>query len=158
MAAMKLYLVQHGLSKSEEEDPDRSLTDQGRKDADKVGAYISNHTGIQVENIYHSGKTRARQTAVILNEYLKPRGGVEEAIDLLPMDDPEIWAGMLNNRSDSAILVSHLPYLSRLASLLICGDPENKVVDFKNAGVVSLNRDNEGVWSVDWIITPAIIK
>ena len=33
---MRLYLVQHGEAKSEEEDPDRPLTDRGASDVRRV--------------------------------------------------------------------------------------------------------------------------
>jgi len=55
------------------------------------------------------------------------------------------------------MLVGHLPHLSRLSGLLISGDPDRKVIEFKNGGVVCLERDDEGNWSVVWIIIPQIL-
>ena len=37
---MKIYLVQHAVAKSEDEDPNRPLTEAGILDAEKIGAFI----------------------------------------------------------------------------------------------------------------------
>jgi len=39
-------------------------------------------------------------------------------------------------------------YFGKLAALLLVGDPERKVVGFRNGGVVCLERDEDGNWSV----------
>lgn len=154
---MNLYLVQHGRSKSKEEDPDRPLTDRGEAEVRKVASQVASHAGAAVRRIVHSGKTRARQTAEILGEFLQPQGGVEAAEGLDPMADPGIWAANIGEQTEDLMLVGHLPHLSRLASLLICGSVEVKVIDFKNGGVVCLTRDEEGAWSVEWVLVPDII-
>ena len=66
---MKLYLVQHGEAKSEKEDPDRSLTDRGTAEIRAV-AEAAKRAGLKPAQIYHSGKTRAQQTADILADAL----------------------------------------------------------------------------------------
>ena len=154
---MNLYLVQHGRSKSKEEDPDRPLTDRGEAEVRKTASHVASHAGIAVRRIVHSGKTRARQTAEILGEFLKPQGGVEAAEGLDPMADPGIWAAKTAGQTVDVMLVGHLPHLSRLASLLICGNAEIKVIDFKNGGIVCLNRDDEGDWTVGWIVVPEVV-
>ena len=63
--AMHIYLVQHGASKSEAEDPERSLTDEGRQTVEKMADYLTS-AGVSVDRIKHSDKLRARQTAGIL--------------------------------------------------------------------------------------------
>ena len=62
---MRIYLVQHGASKSEAEDPERSLTDEGRQTVEKMADYLTS-AGASVDRIKHSDKLRARQTAGIL--------------------------------------------------------------------------------------------
>jgi len=75
---MNLYLVQHAEAKRKEEDPERPLSEKGRVDIRKVAVYIAGHINIKVSAIIHSGKTRARQTAEALAEYLrKYRADVE---------------------------------------------------------------------------------
>ena len=48
------------------------------------------------------------------------------------------------------MLVGHLPHLSRFVGLLVSGNVDRKVANFKNGGVVFLMRDDEGNWSVGW--------
>ncbi len=154
---MKLYLVQHGLSKPEEEDPLRGLSEQGKKDTIKIAEYASEKAGNKVSSIYHSGKARTRETAEILAEQLKPEKGVEITKNLAPMDDPSIWADKLKKMEEDIMLVGHLPYMSRLASLLLCSNSDKKTVNFKNSGIVCLKRDDDGCWSVEWMIIPEIV-
>ncbi len=148
-----LYLVQHAEAKREEEDPARGLTEKGLQDIRKVSATVAN-LNITVSQISHSGKTRALQTAEVLAEYLKPEKGLVETNGLAPLDEPEILAGRISEMDDDTVLVGHLPHLGRLASLLLCGDKEKNVIDFKMGGVVCLKRLEDGRWSVEWMIIP----
>ena len=38
---MRLYLVQHGAAKSEQEDPQRGLTDEGRRTVEKIAEVLA---------------------------------------------------------------------------------------------------------------------
>ncbi len=149
---MFLYLVQHAEAKREEEDTARGLTEKGIQDIRKVSATVAN-LNITVSQIFHSGKTRALQTAEVLAEYLKPEKGLVETNGLAPLDEPEILAGRISEMDDDTVLVGHLPHLGRLASLLLCGDKEKNVIDFKMGGVC-LKRLEDGRWSVEWMIIP----
>ncbi|MEK6693709.1 MAG: phosphohistidine phosphatase SixA [Nitrospirota bacterium] len=150
---MLLYLVQHAEAKREEEDPVRGLTEKGLQDIRKVSASVSN-LNIKISKIFHSGKTRALQTAEVLAEYLKPEKGLFETDGLAPLDEPEIWAERISTLDEDLVLVGHLPHLGRLASLLLCGDKEKNVIDFKMGGVVCLKRPEDNRWSVEWMILP----
>lgn len=154
---MKLYLVQHGLSKPEEEDPERKLTDQGKAETEKIALYAAKKTGMKVSIIYHSGKARAKETSEILAEHLKPEKGVEVTKHLAPMDDPSIWGEKLKEIKEDIMLTGHLPYMNRLVSLLLCGDSEKKTVSFKYSGIVCLEREDNGNWSLEWMIVPEIV-
>jgi phosphohistidine phosphatase len=154
---MFLYLVQHGESKREEEDPARDLTTRGRDDVTRV-ADFAGKLNLALHRIFHSGKTRAMTTAEILAAALQPRDGVAPADGLAPLDDPEIWAGRLSSMSEDLALVGHLPHLARLAALLLCGDREKNVVNFKMGGsMVCLQRDDAGRWGVEWMIVPELL-
>ena len=155
---MNLYLVQHAESKLKEEDTQRSLSDKGRTDVEKVGAFVAEHTTLKVGRIIHSGKTRARQTAEVLARYLNPPEGVSVAEGLEPLADPSIWANRLAEEKEDLMLVGHLPYLDKIAAKLICGDEATSAVIFQNAGIVCLSRDDSGVWSLDWMVTPRMLK
>ena len=82
---MNLYLVQHAEARPKKEDPKRPLSEKGRADIQKVAAYAARHTSIELGQINHSGKTRARQTAEALAEFLQPAEGVSQVADLAPL-------------------------------------------------------------------------
>jgi phosphohistidine phosphatase len=150
---MFLYLAQHGEAKKEEDDPQRGLTDKGFKDVARTAIY-ARKLGLKVSVIHHSGKTRALQTAQILADYLKPGKGLSPADALAPMDDPAIWAGRIAAMHEDVMLVGHLPYMAKLAGLLLCGDTEKMFVDFKMGGIVCLRRFDDGRWALEWMVVP----
>jgi len=150
---MEAFLVRHGAAMSEHEDPKRPLSNPGRKGVEKVARALAAR-GIMVAEILHSDKLRAKETAEILARSLLPRAGVREIRGLAPEDDPWLAKAELEEASGPLMLVGHLPHLGRLASLLVAGDPERKVVDFQPAGVVCLCRAG-GVWEIQWALSPA---
>ena len=156
---MRLYLVQHAEPKRKEEDPARPLSEKGRKDIHKMAAYLKDHANIQIGAIFHSGKTRAKQTAQVLAEALSLPQGIREVEGLEPLADVEAWAKRLASREvdEETMLVGHLPHLSRLASRLICENDDQEVVSFRQGGVACLKRGEEGGWTVNWILIPELI-
>lgn len=146
---MKVYLVQHAKSKSEEEDPTRPLSDEGRDDLEKIVKFI----GIKVSRILHSNKLRAKQTAEAFAKSLNAK--VQEVEALEPLADPTIWAEKLDKETDDVMIVGHLPHLEKLASLLLCKDSTRKVVAFKQGSVVCLEK-TEG-WAVSWMVMPDLL-
>jgi phosphohistidine phosphatase len=156
---MNVYLVQHAEAKSKQEDPNRPLSDLGRANIRKVASYLADHAKIELDYIYHSGKTRTLQTAEVLGNHLHSRNGLHQAEGLQALDDPKIWADKLSETQGEVMLVGHLPHLSKLAATLVCNDPDRKVIYFQNAGVVYISKDDDskGNWSVRWIITPHIV-
>lgn len=154
---MRLYLVQHGEAKDEKEDPERPLSEKGVRDVRKTASFVSINTGMAVGSVYRSGKLRAAQTAGIFAEYLRPLKGVSEMDGLAPMDDPAVWAGRLETEETDVMMAGHLPHLAGLASLLLCGNPDAGLINFRMGGVVCLKREG-GRWSVEWMIVPDMIK
>jgi phosphohistidine phosphatase len=153
---MFLYLVQHAEAKREEEDPARGLTEKGLNDIRKVAEYAAK-LNIITKEIFHSGKTRAQQTARVLSDFLRPEKGISQTDGLSPMGDPEVWFGRVSKMEADIMLVSHLPFLSKLASLLLCGDKEKNVVNFKMGCIVCLKRFEDGRWAVEWMIVPEVV-
>ena len=153
---MRLYLMQHGKSKSKEDDPDRSLTHEGRSEVDRVAAFLARTAPSESIPIRHSGKTRARETAEALAGTLEA-ATVEETDGLAPLDDPALWAERLGETEKAVVLVGHLPHLARLTSLLVVGDPELGIAEFSNAGMVCLQRNDDGRWALLWSVVPALL-
>lgn len=153
---MKLYLVRHGEAKPAEIDPSRGLTAKGIQDVTKVAEFLSN-ARFALNEIFHSGKTRAQQTASILADHIAVQRGVFDAEGLSPNDDPSIWAARLSGLSDDTMLVGHLPHLARLATRLLSDDPKSPSIVFRSASVLCLSRSHVG-WSIEWMIIPDILQ
>jgi len=153
---MRLYLMQHGKARSGEGDAERTLTEEGRAEVERVAAFLARTAPAKHGRLLHSGKTRARQTAEVLAAAI-PTLRVEPADGLAPMDDPAIWAERARALSEAVTLVGHLPHLSRLASLLLADRPEAQVVSFSNGGMVCLERAPEGAWTLRWSVVPSLL-
>jgi phosphohistidine phosphatase len=153
---MHLYLIQHGQAASREQDPDRPLTQEGRAETQKVARFLQS-LGLAVDRLWHSGKTRARQTAEIYSEAFATPAGPSERQGLSPNDDVAPVRDELAVATEDTVIVGHMPFLSRLASLLLTGYENTDVVRFRYAGVVSLDRTPDNRWQVAWIVTPDII-
>lgn len=153
--AWRVYLVQHGEAKREEEDPQRPLTERGRAEVEQVAAWLA-RAAVPVDAIEHSGKLRAQQTAELLAAALRPAGGVRAVSGLAPRDDVRPVAERLGQGDERLMLVGHLPFMSRLASLLLVGDPERELVRFRYGGVVCLERQDAG-WRLVWMVTPDLV-
>jgi len=152
---MNVYLVQHAYAKSEQEDPERPLSEKGWADIRKIADFVFKKGNISIKEIFHSGKMRARQTAEVLAQKLNSI--VKEADGLKPMDDPFIWAERLRKINEDIMLVGHLPHLSRLTSILLCQDAEKILVEFQQGCVVCLKTEDFTNWSLSWMVIPDII-
>lgn len=153
---MLLYLVRHGEAKPEEEDPERGLTDRGMKDARRVGEFLS-FMGTELDTVMHSTKKRACETAQAITASLKPKKELREEAGLAPNDDPAAWAARINTMDEDTAIVSHLPFLDRLLGLLVLGDANRRIVNFKPVSTVCLKQAGGGRWIIEWAIDPGVI-
>ena len=153
---MHLYLVQHGAAKSEAEDLHRGLTNEGRRDVERIAKFLA-PLRLSLDRIEHSEKLRARQTAVILAAHLQPAEGTHGIAGLAPHDDVEPVCVRLQQESKNLMLVGHLPHLSHLVSRLLGLERNRAIVRFQMAGVVRLDRDEAGQWEVRWVFPPELL-
>ncbi len=149
---MSLFLVQHGKSLSKETDPEQGLSEEGVSES-KIIAEVAGGYGVKVSQIKHSVKKRARQTAEIMADALKPENGMLEITGIKPMDDVAAAARSLDS-GENIMLVGHLPFMERLTSYLITGSIEKPVFRFQNSGIVCLDKDPD--WIIKWSLSPNI--
>ena len=152
--ALKLYLVQHAEAKSKAEDPERPLSDKGLTNIKKIAEFAKQNLRIDVAQIFHSGKLRAKQTAEILAEHLSSSKEMIANEALEPLADPRIWQTNLEKVERNIMLVGHLPHLNKLASDLLCSNGKDEVITFRMGAITCLERDNQKRWAIHWIITP----
>lgn len=151
---MELYLAQHGRAVAAEEDPDRPLTDEGREETERVARALA-AAGVRADAVWHSGKARARQTAEIFAARLAPDAELERREWLGPLDDPRKAVEAAREGEGSVLLVGHKPYMSRLPSLLLTGNPEADAVEIRHSGVVAL-AERDGAWRLLWSLPPEL--
>jgi len=158
---LEVYLIQHAKAKPKEIDPEQPLTDEGRRSIEKVARYASK-LSLSFGDIYHSGKLRAFETAKILADKLGVAGNVKAMQGLGPSDNVRPIAEWIRKQEaqdvEAITIVGHLPFLDRLASLLVAGDESLGVVSFHNAAIVRLATKSAGRgFAVDWILTPELV-
>jgi phosphohistidine phosphatase len=56
------------------------------------------------------------------------------------------------------VIVGHLPFLSKLASQLLCGSEKHYIADFPYAGAMCLEQIDREKWFIKWFINPGIIS
>jgi len=135
---VRMYLVRHGEAKSKEEDPERGLTEAGRADVNRIAVWAA-AAGIRAGEVRHSGKLRAQQTAEIVAEHLVVRP-----------------AEAIRDEQRDIMLVGHLPFLERLASLLIAGGAETGVVSLDAGALLELTQTENG-WTATCLMQPRLL-
>ncbi|MBA7655004.1 hypothetical protein ES703_62901 [subsurface metagenome] len=151
---MKLYLVQHGLSLPEEVDPEKSLSPKGEAKSKKSAAFLR-EKNIRVGHIWHSSKKRAVQTAQIMAESLSSPE-TQERKGLNPMDPVGDFPGEIEALKKDLMIVGHLPFVQKLASLLLSGTGDKNLISVRNSGIICLEHTDS--WKVLWIVTPELLE
>jgi phosphohistidine phosphatase len=153
---MRIYLTQHGLAVARDADPQRPLSERGRRDVRCLAERLAG-AGIEVGQVLHSGKTRTEQTATILAETLLPTGRPEAHAGLAPNDPLEMLSPYIAFWTRDTAIVGHLPYLGRLASLLLVSDPDRPLLAFQPGSMACLEKDTEGRWTLAWMLRPELL-
>ena len=148
---MAMYFVQHGLALAKEVDSDRPLSVEGRTQIERISAHLK-HKGVSVYKICHSGKTRAKETAQLFADQIGD-SRVVELYGMEPNDNVMEFAKTLTE--EDVMYVGHLPHMGKLVSYLITGDENRDIVQFRNGGVVCVQKENAG-FHIEWYLTPSM--
>jgi phosphohistidine phosphatase len=151
---MRLHLIRHGEALSETFDPARPLSALGREQAKRIGEALA-RVGVRVAEIRHSPKARAAQTAAIVAEAIGA-GAPVSVPGLLPNDPVGPVAAEIEKRTGDLMLVGHLPFVERLAALLLTGRPDGAAIGFDTAAAACLVRDPHGLWVLAWLLPPVL--
>ncbi|MBN2181352.1 MAG: phosphohistidine phosphatase SixA [Sedimentisphaerales bacterium] len=153
---MKLFLVQHAKAASKEVDPNRPLTSEGLRDIQKVAKFVR-PLNLAVYSLWHSGKTRARQTAEILAEVIAVANETAAHDGLAPNDDVQAIKDIIASDQRDLMIVGHLPFMAKLASLLLTGSEFSGTVAFRQGGILCLSCENDEQWQIDWMVIPELL-
>jgi phosphohistidine phosphatase len=152
---MKLYLVQHAKAAPKQLDPERPLTEEGYSEIRNVAEFIK-PLSLKVDYLWHSPKKRTIQTADVLAEVVTISKDRTAREGLGPNDNVIILTAELASTTNDIMIIGHLPFLSKLTSLLLTGSESTDIIDFKNAGIVCLYRSEENCWQIEWIVSPEL--
>lgn len=152
----KVLLLRHGEARNAADDSERSLSEHGIEEVERVAAFIG-MMNVNFKEIRHSGKKRAEQTAQILSKHVQTKNGCKSAPGLSPNSDVKPLADMLNLEEDNVAIVGHLPHLSYLASHLLVKNQDRELIHFTTGTAVYLSKQY-GLWMIEWIANPRICQ
>lgn len=134
---MIVYLVRHGEAVAEEVDPARPLTEKGRAEVEATARELKEE-GVRIDEIWHSGKLRAKQTAEIIARVLNISKIIEKE-GLKPNDTVTPIAVLIRQTNKTILIAGHLPFIPKLASLLRPELQDKQVIELKSGGVVRVS-------------------
>lgn len=157
---MRLYLVRHGNAVPKDENPDRPLSDKGRRDVERMAAFLR-RSGTRVAHVVHSGRTRAAETALLLAEKVGPGQVVHEMTGLAPNDPPFILGDAANGWEEDSMAVGHMPHMGQVAAHLLSHGDAFPAALFETGGVMCLERQDNGAtppaWVLLWHVQPSLL-
>jgi phosphohistidine phosphatase len=160
-AVARLYILQHGDAIHKRENPDRPLSSDGQYDIQRLAGRMAEGSiggDMDIGYILHSGKLRAEQTAQIISEESGFNVSVEKTSGINAKDNAAdfIEDQNLNKNMDvgNGMIVSHMPFVSNLCSILLTGSADVEF-DFKPGTLVCLFYEYEE-WSMEYMIRPEV--
>ena len=156
---MKLFLLRHAPAEYGGPDPDRPLSESGRRVAMQLARFVENKRHFTFAEIWCSPYLRARQTAEpFIHLGGKPRP-IEYRDDLTPYGEPADLLPHLLKRSQPLLVVGHNPHLGNLVRLLLGLDSPQVHVPVKKGGLYIFKRDNAGAtgFTLSAVLTPAAL-
>jgi len=146
---MKLYLIRHGQAAEACTDPARGLTHEGKADIKRIAHELAQKE-LHIEQIFHSSKTRAQQTAEIVASIISPEIALQLHEHLKPTDDPKMLVPEINGWQKDTLIASHLPFLPSLVDLLT---KDTSGINFTPGTVVCLHKAVDSRWQLQWVIS-----
>ncbi len=154
---MKLYLMRHGEALSPNKDPERGLTDKAKFSIKKLAQQLHNN-GVTFNQVFHSSKKRAFETAEIMSQIISP--GIKPVLHkyITPNDDPNVISNEISRWNEDTLITSHLPFVPNLMSLLTGEDAFLSAISFETGTVVCLEKDDNANWRLNWTTSPSEIS
>lgn len=151
---MKLYLARHGDYALDTAQGLDVLTDQGRNEITQLATQLR-QMNLQVENILHSEKNRAKQTAELLASGITSKEAPIVYKGLNPDDEVSEIAGEIPHWNKDLLIVGHLPFMSKLVSFLLIRHEFPEIVNFQTGTIACLGQIDKTQWAIDWVLSPS---
>jgi phosphohistidine phosphatase len=164
---MRISLLRHGIAVDRgtpgyDDDSQRPLTAKGERRMRRAAEGML-ALGLSYDLMLSSPYRRAQQTADIVAQVLKISDGLHLSATLAPDGDPRQLIGELRSADRSpqdVMLVGHEPYLSRLFSTLLTGNPNLPVV-MRKGGLCTIELDTLRFGrcaQLVWLLTPRQLR
>lgn len=153
---MNIYLARHGESIPLGIDDERTLTNKGREDIKQLADFIF-PLNMQVSHILHSQKYRAKETAELLLTGIPLTPPMEMRTELDPMASAEDMLDQINSWHESVMLVGHMPFLGKLASLMCNNRNGQDIILFKPGSMACFEKIEYKQWIITWVINPTLM-
>ncbi|QUM75668.1 phosphohistidine phosphatase SixA [Moritella sp. 24] len=155
---MKIYIMRHGQAGLyANSDAERELTGTGRQQSADMASWLS---AIEptLDCVLHSPYIRAAQTWNVIGNFFTVNK-VEVCEDITPYGDAEFIADYVRalveqNNYETVLLVSHLPVVSYLTSVLTAN---KHMPAFATSAIACLELEKNS-FNFKWLETPASIK
>jgi len=152
---MKLYLARHGDALSSENDPLQPLSQRGIHETESV-ARLLQPFNLELDEIVHSTKLRAKQTAEILGKTLAPELTLIQLEGLKPNDPIDPILEEISTFDRVVLIVGHLPFMEKLLTKLLTGQEGISPVELSASCVICLEQIDR-VWKISWMVSPRIL-
>lgn len=158
-----LYLVRHAVAEDRGDDwPDDAKRPLTSKGAAKMREVVAGLAALepQIEDVLTSPLVRAKQTADLLLEGLKPAPRLSIVPALAPGGSPAQIAEALMGHvgAESLALVGHEPGLGELAAWLVGA---KTAFAFKKGGICRIDVQKlppNGAGQLVWLVTPKMLR
>ncbi|MFC1566639.1 phosphohistidine phosphatase SixA [bacterium] len=152
---MKLLIVRHADSISSPTIDEKILSEKGIQETVKIAKHLQK-IAYKSDNIWHSTKLRAKQTASIIAEHIDSTDKLVQKPNLAPLDDPRDIITEIENIDENVIVVSHLPFIQKMLSYLFINTDLLSIFDFKSSSVICLEK-HESEWVIEWALSAEIV-
>ena len=149
--------MRHGEAAFKEDDPAQGLTQEGKRAIEQLAEKLAQKSSqnptereISIEQVFHSEKARAQQTAAIMASIIAPGVTPLYRENLKPNDDPKDLLPDIEKWTQDTLITSHLPFIPSLLSLLTS---DQQPVRFDPGTIVCLSKNNSE-WHVEWVSRP----
>ena len=109
---------------------------------------------VNIEEIFHSGKLRAQQTAGIIQESVAPDVELSFREGLKPNDPITGIVDDMNTANKNIMLVGHLPFMDKMAAFLLDRSHDSSGLAFRTATVVCFEQRENDKWTLLWTVSP----
>ena len=149
---MKLYLMRHGQAASPDIDPQQGLSPVGREGIERLAERLAGQ-GIHIDQVLHSDKARAQQTAEIMAAVLAPGVTPQMRRGLKPNDEPADFVPELECLQEDTLIASHLPFVPGLLAVLTGSFDLEQGMSFLPGTIICLSKAKDA-WQIEWIESP----